>query len=57
MSMMIQQKEKIRKILKFEKIMKKLCKDVGLDKKTLFSIFIDLPNSNKVLDSTHVKNE
>jgi hypothetical protein len=55
--MMIQQKEKIRKILKFEKIMKKLCKDVGLDKKTLFSIFIDLPNSNKVLDSTHVKNE
>ena len=32
---MAQQREKLKKIMKFEKIMKKLCKDIGIDKKTL----------------------
>lgn len=33
-------KEKIRKILKFEKIMKKFCKDVGVDKMTLMTMML-----------------
>jgi hypothetical protein len=35
----MQQKEKVRKIIKFEKIMNRLCKDIGVDKKTLLSIY------------------
>jgi hypothetical protein len=34
------QKDKIQKILKFEKIMKKFCKDIGLDKKTLLTMLL-----------------
>lgn len=34
--MFMQQREKVKKIIKFEKIMKKLCKDLGIDKKSLF---------------------
>jgi hypothetical protein len=40
MSVLLQQKEKIKKIIKFEKIMKKFCKDIGVDKKTLLTMFI-----------------
>jgi hypothetical protein len=39
MSQLMQQKEKVRKIIKFEKIMNRLCKDIGIEKKTLLSIF------------------
>ena len=31
-------KDKIKKIMKFEKVMKKFCKDIGIDKRTLISI-------------------
>jgi hypothetical protein len=34
------QKDKIKKIMKFEKIMKKFCKDIGLDKKTLLNMML-----------------
>ena len=38
MSGQLVQKEKIKKIMKFEKIMKKFCKEIGVDKKTLLTI-------------------
>jgi hypothetical protein len=47
-SQLMQQKEKIRKIIKFEKIMKKLCKDIGVDKRTLLSIFTGDLNHNNI---------
>lgn len=31
-------KDKIKKIMKFEKVMKKFCKGIGIDKRTLLSI-------------------
>ena len=34
------QKEKLRKIIKFEKVMKQFCRDIGIDKKTLFSLIV-----------------
>lgn len=42
-------RDKIKKILKFEKVMKKFCKDIGIDKKTLMNMMLggrDLENSN-----------
>lgn len=43
-------KDKVRKIIKFEKMMKKFCKSVGVDKKTLLTMMLgngkDLENSN-----------
>ena len=38
------QKDKIRKIMKFEKVMKKFCKDIGLDKKTLLNMMLGTAN-------------
>ena len=40
MSVLLQQKEKIKKIMKFEQMMKRLCREVGIDKKTLFTMFL-----------------
>jgi hypothetical protein len=62
MSQLMQQKEKVRKIIKFEKIMNRLCKDIGVDKKTLLSIYGHSASDNvhsKVsdLESSTVKNE
>jgi hypothetical protein len=31
MSIMVQQKEKLRKLMKFERMMKQVCKEVGVD--------------------------
>ena len=62
-SQLVQQKEKIRKIMKFEKMMKKLCKDIGVDKRTLLSIFSgDLQNNNipgkhSDIENSNFKNE
>jgi hypothetical protein len=56
MSMMVQQREKLKKIMKFEKIMKRLCKDIGIDKKTLLSIFIN-PSQVKEVEGSNAKNE
>ena len=59
----MQQKEKIRKIIKFQKMMKKLCKDIGVDKATLLSIFSTHSQSNSLpakiseLDVSIAKNE
>ena len=39
-------KEKIKKIMKFEKIMKKFCREIGIDKKTLLSIIGGNPKTN-----------
>ena len=57
MSMMAQQREKLKKIMKFEKIMKRLCKDIGIDKKTLLSIFINPSQMKEVEGGSNVKNE
>ncbi|TNV85687.1 hypothetical protein FGO68_gene15257 [Halteria grandinella] len=58
MSVMHQQKEKIRKLMKFERIMKKLCRDIGVDKKTLFSIFMGpLGHTGKEIDAISSKND
>lgn len=46
-------KEKIRKIMKFEKIMKKFCKDVGVDKTTLMTMML----GKNVVDEMTNKNE
>ena len=43
---MVQQREKIKKIVKFEQVMKRFCKDIGVDKKTLLSVLLGgEPNS------------
>lgn len=54
MSVLLQQKEKIKKIIKFEKIMKKFCKDIGVDKKTLLTMFI---GGVAQVDGSNVRNE
>ncbi len=46
-------KDKIKKIMKFEKVMKKFCKDIGLDKKTLMAMMIGKDN----LDDLTIKND
>lgn len=56
MSILMQQREKVKKIIKFEKIMKKLCKDLGIDKKSLFSIFVP-QSSSKDVEESNIKNE
>lgn len=33
-------KEQIRKIMKFEKVMKKFCKEIGIDKRTLLTMML-----------------
>ena len=49
--------------MKFEKMMKKLCKDIGVDKRTLLSIFSgDLQNNNiqgkhSDIENSNFKNE
>jgi hypothetical protein len=49
----VMHKDKIKKILKFEKIMKKFCKDVGIDKRTLMTMML----GGKDLESSNTKNE
>jgi len=44
-------KDKIKKIMKFEKIMKKFCKDIGLDKRTLMTMML----GGKDIDSSATK--
>jgi len=46
-------KEKIRKIVKFEKIMKKFCREIGIDKKILMAMMVGKDNIN---DSSVKKN-
>lgn len=62
MSQLMQQKEKVRKIIKFEKIMNRLCKDIGVDKRTLLSIFggsatDNIPSKVSELESSNIKND
>ena len=42
----MQQKDKVKKIVKFEKIMKRFCKDIGVDKKILLQMFLGGGNNN-----------
>jgi hypothetical protein len=46
MSILVQQKEKIRKIMKFERMMKQFCREIGIDKKTLLTMFMGGTNTN-----------
>lgn len=60
MSQLMQQKEKVTKIIKFEKIMNRLCKDIGVDKRTLLSIFggtDNIPSKVSELESSNIKND
>ena len=34
------QKDKIKKIIKFEKVLKKFCRDIGFDQKTLLGMLL-----------------
>lgn len=46
--------------MKFERMMKKLCKDIGVDKKTLFSMFMGgnlNGQSGKEIDRSSNKND
>ncbi len=49
-----QQKDKVKKIIKFEKIMNMFCKDIGLDKKSLLYLLLGGaeggPNPNEMSD-------
>ena len=38
--MVAEHRDKLSKLLKFEKIMNRFCKDVGIDKKTLLTVLV-----------------
>jgi hypothetical protein len=40
-------KEKIKKIMKFEKVMKKFCREIGIDKATLMSMIVGRNNGEE----------
>jgi len=43
--------------MKFEKIMSRFCKDIGIDKKTLLSMFIGVSFNHKTdLEESSIKN-
>jgi len=47
-------RDKIRKILKFEKVMKKFCREIGIDKRSLMGMMLgggrDIESSNAKAD-------
>lgn len=63
MSVMTSQREKLKKILKFEQILQRFTKDIGIDRKSLFTMLLgqSSPSSkhtfNRIDDSASSKND
>lgn len=43
--------------MKFERMMKKLCKDLGVDKKTLLSMYFDPATHQRDIENSNLKSD